>query len=266
MEPVKVFFGTAKPIRYQELDERIGLDIDVDCRINGSVNVTEYPEEYPDEESMKAAVKEITIAALTEFLHNLQKKNPGRSFYSYRSRDEWLIKAVEEALADKGIRAEVEIGGFALDADSEEAIKVLRQELSRPLMYVDEMYKPKDWINTMAVYAGPTQMPPQMMMVYAGPAQMNGGNDASNGMNMILAQQQSYAKKEKDETKKQTGVYCLCPDCGYSTKPYKFCPECGGALKDVVLYRDCPACGNRVPAKDRFCRECGKALGEDESN
>ena len=49
MEPVKVFFGTAKPIRYQELDERIGLDIDVDCRINGSVNVTEYPEEYPDD-------------------------------------------------------------------------------------------------------------------------------------------------------------------------------------------------------------------------
>jgi membrane protease subunit (stomatin/prohibitin family) len=153
-----------------------------------------------------------------------------------------------------------------MDMDEEER-KRIREECNR-MAEGENLPSGLNEINMMAVYAGPAQMENigSMMMVYAGPAQMNGGNDAYNGMNMILAQQQSYAKKEKNEEKKLTGVYCLCPDCGYRTKPYKFCPECGGALKDVVLYRDCPACGNRVPAKDRFCRECGKALGEDESN
>ncbi len=287
MESVKVYFGTAKPIRYQELDERIGLDIDVDCRINGYVNVEEYPEEYPDEEALKAAVKEITVAALTDFLHNLQKKNFGRLFYSYRSRDELLKNAVDEALSEKGIRGETEIGAFTLDSDSADAIQLFKEELGKPLMYVDEMCKDNDLQKQMvspandqaksmfemaklyeqqtkATYAGPAQMAPQMMMVYAGPAQMNNGAGMMFGMMQV--QQQMEKEKEKAEAKKQIGVYCICPVCGYQTQPYSFCPECGNPLKDAKRYRDCPACGTRVSEKSRFCHECGKALNEGESN
>ena len=93
MEQIRVLFGTPAPITYPERDERVGLDIDVDCRINGFVMVSEYPAEYDNEESLKTAVKELVLKSLSDYLKNL---NIGRPFFSHKERDALLNKALED--------------------------------------------------------------------------------------------------------------------------------------------------------------------------
>lgn len=247
MEQIKVLFGTPAPITYPERDERIGFDIDVECRINGFVMISEYPAEYENEEALKTAVKEIVLKALSDYLKN---QNIGRLFFSYKERDFLLKKAIEDALNEKGIRAEASINNFQLVNFTDEEIKALWKEhwKANPSMYIDEM--------CVAAYAGPVIN--NTMMAYAGPSPTPGGI----GM-MFLTQQQMQQQKEqpqKTNENKDLSVYFICPMCGQTGQPSRFCPNCGTPLKDVPLYRDCPACGNRVPADDRFCRECGKML------
>ncbi len=128
----------------------------------------------------------------------------------------------------------------------------------------DEM--PKDLLNgppTMAtVYAGPAQMSEfyrktsEMRMVYAGPAQMSGTNRNPSEFLMAYAGPQkmkggfmdgSYmnpfgippmATEQPPRTDTDNGllVYRLCPACGNKcSDTAKFCPECGSLLKDVPV-------------------------------
>ena len=48
----------------------------------------------------------------------------------------------------------------------------------------------------------------------------------------------------------------ICPHCGKKTAKGKFCMECGTALQ-----RNCPECGQDVPAGAKFCAGCGHKLG-----
>ena len=112
--------------------------------------------------------------------------------------------------------------------------------------------------SIVSAYAGPDmrQQPVMMMQgVYAGPSilynmmQDNGpeiGSAIQAGM--ILA-----------------GLYCFCPGCGEKAKAEKFCRQCGTPLKEVKMYRDCPDCGTRLDAGDKFCGNCGKKLDPQET-
>lgn len=64
--------------------------------------------------------------------------------------------------------------------------------------------------------------------------------------------------RQKDQTKGvdlERRMVARCPQCSAQTKGGKFCPECGAPLSAESR---CRACGADMPAKARFCPECGE--------
>jgi hypothetical protein len=49
-------------------------------------------------------------------------------------------------------------------------------------------------------------------------------------------------------------VASQCPECGEATGGGKFCAECGANLSPAS---NCAGCGAEMPAKSKFCPECG---------
>ena len=136
------------------------------------------------------------------------------------------------------------------------------------------------WTQAAMVYAGPQQMSSggggmnsvfftQTAAVYAGPMQMNNGMDNLAAIGMLSMQQQMEEAAKKNgsmpEGSKHEGVYGFCPECGKEVRKEKFCPECGTPLKDITKYIDCPSCGARSGAENKFCRECGAKLYPEEA-
>jgi rRNA maturation endonuclease Nob1 len=64
--------------------------------------------------------------------------------------------------------------------------------------------------------------------------------------------------RQKDQTKGvdlERRMVARCPQCSAQTKGGKFCPECGAPLSAESR---CRACDAEMPAKARFCPECGE--------
>lgn len=47
-----------------------------------------------------------------------------------------------------------------------------------------------------------------------------------------------------------------CPNCGAEGQAGNFCAECGAELR-----QECPSCGRAVAPHERYCAECGEAVG-----
>ena len=144
MDNITIRFGTPEPIYYREMDLEMGLDMDVLCRVCGSVYVTDYPEDNIDNE-LNDLVKNISLQSLTEFLDNVHETCTEGMFYFSEDRDDVLAKAIEEALVQKGIKSEVSIDLFTLTPECEAEINAIRKAYNenslRTVMHMDYAYK-----------------------------------------------------------------------------------------------------------------------------
>ena len=202
MAEIKILFETAEPIQYTEIDLDYYLDLYVLCRISGSVIVTEYPEEYRDENGLTDAVKNISLPALKDCLQNVHESCSGKMFYTSEDRDVVLKKAIEEALIKKGIQAEAGIALFSLDSDSEAEINAYKKQYAEnhgPVMHVDQALRREECF---------------------------GGNNDGNPNSFSETEGREFPVQKSASDAAQEGEW-ICPNCNAKGNKGNFCTECG---------------------------------------
>lgn len=269
-------FGTMNPIPFRVIDARIGLDMDMSVRCNGSYSfkITDpllfytnvcgnVVEEY--------TVNEISAQLKTEFLTALQPafariSASGVRYSEIANHTLELTDELNTALSKKwselrGISViSVGINSITLSKEDQTTIKEYQSMsiLTNPAMAAASLTK----AQSEAMVAAASNEATGPMMAFAGmnmATQVGGMNtnqlygmvNGQGGISPVQAGTPTQTTSRPSQTTTSNTWTC---DCGTNTNSGKFCLECG---KPAPTNLGWPCnCGNIN--KGKFCAECGQ--------
>ena len=249
-------YGTASPVPFRVVDERAGIDIDINVKCFGeySLKVTDPVLFYTNvcgNFANEYKVSQISDQLRSELLTKLQPafgkiSDMGIRYSSIVNHTEELGKALNEALSSewrdkRGIEI-VSFGVSSLKADEEDE-KMLK-EMQKAAAYTNQ-----NLANAAVINAATNAMQD---------AAKNPGGAAVGFMNMNMAQQAASSliqPVQQQAAPLNTAAVngWTCPKCG-TVNTGKFCGQCGTA-KPVSNKWICPQCGKEN--EGNFCGQCG---------
>ena len=270
-------FGTATPIPFRIVDNRIGLDTDTEVRCNGvySYKITNPLLFYTNvcgnvEQAYERS--EIDSQLKSEFVSALQPAFARLSTFEMRpnqipAHTIELCDLMNETLTRKwselrGISVvSIAMNSVSIPEEDAEKLKELQRAaaLANPALAAGAVIGAQT--DAMRTAAGNSSgaMAGFMGMGMA----MNAGANTQNLYAMQQQQQQQQAAQPQPAPAQAPAADSwACPSCG-KTVTGKFCPECG-AKKPEAKPADswvCPECGKTATGK--FCPECGTARPAD---
>ncbi len=261
-------FGTATPIPFRVVDNRIGLDMDTGIRCNGVysykitnpllfyTNVCGNVEQDYEREEIDSQLK-------TEFISALQPAFAKLSGFEMRpnqipAHTTELCDLMNETLTRKwsevrGISVvSIAMNPVSIPDEDAEYIKKLQRAaaLSNPALAAGAMVGAQT--DAMRTAAGNTNgaMAGFMGMGMAANA---GGANAQSLYGMAAQQQNSFPQQtasQKPSSEINTEWTCSCG----AKATGKFCPECGSPKPSAAGW----TCSCGTVNKGKFCSECGK--------
>jgi len=284
-------FGTANPIAFRVVDSRIGFDVDVSLRCNGTytfriidpiklyTNVTGNVAHSYSKDELRDTMKTEFISALGPALAKLSMLEIRPNQIPAHTED--LEKYLNEELAvewgERGIGdIKVAINPPTLTEEDQEMLKTAQ----KAAMYRDPTMAAATLVGAQAdamKTAAGNSAGAMTGFMGMGMAMNAGGVNAQNLF--AMGQQQQAAPAQASA---QNGWKCscgaiatgkFCPECG-SPKPAddgwtcscgavnkgKFCSECGAKKPAGALQYKCDKCGwepEKGVQPPKFCPECG---------
>lgn len=260
-------YGTANPVPFRVVDQRIGLDVDISIRCFGeySYKVTNpilfytnvcanVADEYKRNE-LDSQLKTELLTALQPAFAKISEM--GIRYSALPGHTTEIADALNEVLTEKwkNLRG-IEIVSFGVSSvnASEEDEKMIK-ELQRNAAFRDPGMAAAQMVGAtseaMQAAASNTAAGPAMAFMGMNMAGQAGGINAQN-LYAMQAQQQAAAQQAAPAAPASGGWDCAC---GHKGNTGKFCAECGAA-KPVPAEGWTCSCG--AVNKGKFCAECGK--------
>jgi len=248
-------YGTASPVPFRVVDQRAGIDIDINVKCFGeySLKVSDPVLFYTNvcgNFANEYKVSQISDQLRSELLTKLQPafgkiSDMGIRYSSIVNHTEELGKALNEALSaewrdKRGIEI-VSFGVSSLKADEEDE-KMLK-EMQKAAAYTNQ-----NLANAAVINAATNAMQD---------AANNPGGAAVGFMNMNMAQQAASSLIQPTQQAPAAPAAPVngwtCPKCG-QVNTGNFCGQCG-TPKPVSNKWICPQCGKEN--EGNFCGQCG---------
>ena len=282
-------FGTAQPIAFRVVDSRIGFDVDVSLRCNGTysfrltdplkfyTNVAGNVQDEFSKDELLSSMKVEFVSALGPALARLSELElrPNQIPAHTNELEKFLNDELSGEWGARGIGdVKVAINPPTLTEEDQEMLKTAQ----KTAMYRDPTMAAATLVDAQA----------EAMKTAAGNA--GGAMTGFMGMNMAAGQggmnAQSLFQMGQQQAQQAAPAQAAAPagswkcTCGHMTTG-KFCPECGAkkpeekkagswqcACGHTATGKFCPECGAKRPEdgwtcscgavnKGRFCPECG---------
>jgi len=283
-------FGTAQPVAFRVVDSRIGFDVDVSLRCNGTYTfrITDPMKLYTkiagnvagaySKDELRDTMKTEFISALGPALARLSalELRPNQIPAHTKELEVFLNEELSGEWGERGIGdVKVAINPPTLTEEDQELLKTAQ----KTAMYRDP------------TMAGATLVGAQADAMRAAASNASGAAVGFMGMNMAMGaggmnaqnlyamgQQAQQAQQAQQPAPAAEGWKCACG----AVATGKFCPECGAkkpepksaeswkcACGTVATGKFCPECGAPRPVeagwtcscgavnKGKFCPECG---------
>jgi len=287
-------FGTANPIAFRVVDSRIGFDVDVSLRCNGTytfrivdpiklyTNVTGNVAHSYSKDELRDTMKTEFISALGPALAKLSmlEIRPNQIPAHTNELEKYLNEELSAEWGERGIGdVKVAINPPTLTEEDQEMLKTAQ----KAAMYRDPTMAAATLVGAQAdamKTAAGNSAGAMTGFMGMGMAMNAGGVNAQNLFAMGQAQQPQQAAPVQAPV--QNGWKCscgaiatgkFCPECG-SPKPAddgwtcscgavnkgKFCGECGAKKPAGALQYKCDKCGwepEKGMQPPKFCPECG---------
>ena len=284
-------FGTANPIAFRVVDSRIGFDVDVSLRCNGTytfriidpiklyTNVTGNVAHSYSKDELRDTMKTEFISALGPALAKLSmlEIRPNQIPAHTDELEKYLNEELSAEWGERGIGdVKVAINPPTLTEEDQEMLKTAQ----KAAMYRDPTMAAATLVGAQAdamKTAAGNSAGAMTGFMGMGMAMNAGGVNAQNLFTMGQQQQAAPA-----QVSVQNGWKCscgaiatgkFCPECG-SPKPAddgwtcscgavnkgKFCAECGAKKPAGALQYKCDKCGwepEKGAQPPKFCPECG---------
>ena len=269
-------FGTATPISFRVVDSRIGFDVDVSLRCNGTytfritdpirmyTNVTGNVAYAYSKDQLRDTMKTEFISALAPALARLSEleMRPNQIPAHTAELEKYLNEELAAEWGERGIGdVKVAINPPALTEEDQELLKTAQ----KAAMYRDPNMAAATLIGAQADAmrsAAANEAGAMTGFMGMGMAMNAGGNNAQNLFAMGQQQSaQAYAQQMVDATTQKmqevaastpTGWKCACG----AVATGNFCPDCG-AKKPEPVAAEGWTCSCGAVNKGKFCQECG---------
>ncbi len=266
-------YGTANPVPFRVVDEKIGLDVDISITCFGEYayriedpilfykNVCGNVTEAYTRDRIDSQLKSELLTALQPAFAEISGQGVRYSAVPAHADD--LAAALNRVLSDSwGKTYGIIISAFGVsslkaNADDEKMIK----ELQRNAVYQNP------GMAAAALTAAQAQAMQDAarnangaMMGFAGMnlAQQAGGVNAAQLFQMGAQQQaagQQTAVQQNAPQMQPAGAW-TCPSCGQGGNTGRFCQNCGSARPQPAGPWTCPSCGQSGNT-GKFCQNCG---------
>ena len=254
-------FGTPSPVPFRVVDQRAGLDIDINVRCFGTytyriINPMAFYKNVCGNVSADFSRKEIDAQLKSDLLDALQPafariSEQGIRYSALPGRNKELTEAIREELArewgeDKGIEVQrVSISSVKADEEDEKMIK----EMQRNAAFMDPTRGAAHLVaatgDAMKTAAGNSA---GAMTGFLG-MNMAQGTAGVNAQSLYQVGQQMQQNTPMPQPKAAEGW--TCPNCG-NVSSGKFCTECGTKKPEEGWVCSCGA-----KNQGKFCSECG---------
>ena len=268
-ELMENLFGTANPVPFRVVDNKVGLDLDVSIRCSGvySYKIADpilfYTNVCGNFESGEYERAELDKQLKTEFISKLQPAFGKLSDLEMRpnqivNHTEELADAMNEQLSEKwgqlrGLKiVSIAIGSLTLPEEDQELIKQMQRTAAfkDPTMAAAHIAGAQG--DAMRTAAG-NQGGAMAGFMGMGMAMNAGGANLQNLYAAGAAQaEQKAAQQAQEQAAAAAAGAWTCPSCGKQATG-KFCTECGAKKPEDGW--TCPSCGK--VNKGKFCSDCG---------
>ena len=286
-------YGTAAPVPFRVVDQRIGLDVDIAVRCFGEysyhitnpilfyTNVAGNVGDYYTRENLDSQLKSELLTALQPAFAKISEM--GIRYSAVPGHAQELGNILNEELSAKwrDLRG-IEIVSFGVSSlkaseEDEKMIKELQRNaaLRDPTMLNAHLAGAA--ANAMQTAAANENGAAMGFMGMGMVGNMGMGMVGNLSAAQIQAQQMQQQMQQQQMSQQPTAPAAgaapapdpnawTCPACGTAGITGKFCPECGGKKPEPKIPFDvngwtCAACG--TVNKGKFCAECGAKKPED---
>ncbi len=280
-------YGTANPVPFRVVDNKIGLDVDISITCFGEYayriedpilfyrNVCGNVTEAYTRDKMDSQLKSELLTALQPAFAEISEQGVRYSAVPAHADD--LAAALNHALSDSwGKTYGIVISSFGVSSlkANEEDEKMIK-ELQRNAVYQNPNMAAATLTAAQAqAMQDAARNTNGAMMGFAGMnmAQQVGGMNAAQLFQMGAQQTagsfagqyagQQTAQPQQPAPQMQpaaVGVW-TCPSCGQTGNTGKFCQNCGGAKPAAAGVWTCPSCG-QTGNTGKFCQNCGAPRG-----
>lgn len=270
-EIIGMKYGTPSPVPFRVVDERAGIDIDINISCFGqySFRITNPLLFYVNvcgnvSEEYEIKGSELEGQMRSEFLTALQPafaklSSMGIRYSAIPGHTQELSNAMKEQLSaiwgdDRGIEI-VKVGMSSVKAPEEDEKMI--KELQRNAAFMDPTRAAAHMVGAQAAAmqsAASNTAGAMTGFMGMGMAQGMGGINAQNlfamGQQQQMQQQQAQVSPQVQSVPQTAGWKCSCGNVASG----KFCPECGSPKPVEATGWTC-SCG--TVNKGKFCAECG---------
>ena len=293
-------YGTPNPVPFRVVDERAGIDIDINIRCFGEysyrlsdpilfyTNVCGNVAYQYNRSELESQLKSELLTALQPAFAKISAM--GIRYSALPGHTMEMAEALNEVLSEKwrGLRG-IEIVSFGVSSvKADEEDEKMIKELQRNAAFMDPTRAAAHLVGAQAsaMQAAAANEGAGAAMAFMGMnmAQNAGGINAQNlyAMGQQQAAQQPATAPAADGWKCSCGAVNngkFCTECGAkkpedgwtcscgSVNKGKFCPNCGAKKPDGVPQYKCDKCGwepedpKNLP---KFCPECGDPFGDED--
>ena len=265
-------YGTANPVPFRVVDNKIGLDVDISITCFGEYtyriedpilfykNVCGNVSEAYTKDRIDSQLKSELLTALQPAFAEISEQ--GVRYSSVPAHADDLALALNRVLSDSwGKTYGIVISAFGVSSlkANEEDEKMIK-ELQRNAVYQNPGMAAATLTAAQAqAMQDAARNTNGAMMGFAGMnmAQQAGGINAAQLFQM--GTQQSAGQSAAAQQMHAAGAW-VCPACGQTGNAGKFCQNCGSARPMQTGAWVCPACG-QTGNTGKFCQNCGAPRG-----
>ena len=264
-------YGTPSPVPFRVVDQRAGIDMDINIRCFGEYSVrltnpllfyTNVCGNITTEYRMESLASQMRAELLTALQPAFARiSEMGVRYSALPGHTLELADALNQQLSSKwrDLRG-MEIVSFGVSSvKAEEEDEKILKELQRNAAFMDPTRAAAHLVSAQA-----SAMQAAAANQNAGPAMaFMGMNMASQsgGVNAQSLFQMGQQQAAQQQAAPASGWNCSCGKTGIQGR---FCPECGSKKPEPRPAAEgwtCPGCGTRATGK--FCPECGTKKPED---
>ncbi|MBR1743714.1 MAG: SPFH domain-containing protein [Lachnospiraceae bacterium] len=263
-------YGTANPVPFRVVDEKIGLDVDISVRCNGEysykiidpilfyTNVCGNEADEYRRDKIDGMLKTELLTALQPAFAQISAM--GIRYSAVPAHTMELADALNGQLSEKWTKLRgIQVVSFGVNSitASEEDEKMIK-DLQKTAVFANPNMGAAALVGAQAeaMKAAASNTSTGPMMAFAG---MNMANQAG-GMNAqalygMGQQQAAQAQPQGQAAPAQTGASGWTCSCGKTGNTGKFCAECGSPKPEPEQNGWTCSCGHVNQGK--FCQECG---------